>query len=258
MASAYSVPVSDQFLLLKILLEEEEDIFHFFSNEFCDHKSVRRTKRQIDNNIDIKISGVDKQFILDLMNEFVLKHLVIITDNVIAKESEIKKLSKILWIEGKLIQVVIATTHNNQSSKLPLLPSKGDGFFMLLDDFELYLEVLSGKGYFNTDSIWFIKLKDTQDPRESMSKMKLKLDSLIYLFAPLSEDAIKIEEIYKVGKNIPITVSPLGIWDYIEGFSLSNQPIWERRKNLSGLMLDATSDNVGVHTSTKRNILIFK
>jgi hypothetical protein len=91
---------------------------------------------------------------------------------------------------------------------------------------------------FHPNYVWFLE--------SSFKTIQLmpQLDSRVYVYDLKSYGLINLFEIYKVAPYLPLKLNDLGFWTMDQGFALNDEFIWDRRKNLSGLVLKVVSEHV--------------
>ena len=77
---------------------------------------------------------------------------------------------------------------------------------------------------------WFLpKISDIE-------ALNLRLDSHVYLYE-IENDTVLVDEVYAI-KNGPKIQNEIGRFNETHGFTMDNENIWERRKNLGGITLE--------------------
>jgi hypothetical protein len=117
-------------------------------------------------------------------------------------------------------------------TRLPLNPVKHTGYIVLSD-----MESLTTIDFHN-EAVWLIKA-----PSES-PLWNVQLNSRVYMFTEAGLDMLKFTEIYQVADHLPVITNDLGTWKLNQGISMVDQFIWERRRNLTGLVLELTTGDV--------------
>lgn len=90
---------------------------------------------------------------------------------------------------------------------------------------------------YSEKNIWYIP-KEVQGyiPRD-----KLRLTSMVYTYCHSSPGAFEIYDVYAV-KQRPI-VRSLGTWNISTGFNFQYVYIWERRKDMSGILIETVVES---------------
>ncbi len=76
-----------------------------------------------------------------------------------------------------------------------------------------------------------------------LNSLQLRINSQIYTFETWSSFT-KIYEVYRVSDMKPMIAKQVGIWLPENGFTMTEQYIWERRKDLQGVNLVGGISNV--------------
>jgi hypothetical protein len=145
----------------------------------------------------------------------------------------IKIIKSSLFPNGVQIQVLFNITN------IPLDdPGKHTGFILLSS------EIMDFKIEFQSNQVWFLKAS----LMKFQNQLKLRLDSRVYTFTSLVDNnsgLIYLSEIYKISANSPMISNFLATWKLHLGLLIINdQFIWERRKNLTGLVLETATESV--------------
>jgi hypothetical protein len=122
------------------------------------------------------------------------------------------------------------------------MSTKKDAYILLFDASKSYLEAMSRNGFLDGENMWFISTKNPEDIKTY--NLSLHLNSMVYLYGIESDSTISLTETYRVADTLPITTIPHGVWTPQRGFWLTDKDIWERRSNLTGLVLQAVAVNV--------------
>ncbi len=79
-------------------------------------------------------------------------------------------------------------------------------------------------------SHWLIR---SSNPRSQLQNLALRLDSQVFVINQ-EADTVTLDEVYRTGKNMPMTVNSVGVWSPMSRLVMTKLPFWERRKNLGG------------------------
>jgi hypothetical protein len=224
------------------------DQFNALACLFTKHleeNNTRRQRRQIE-----KVKWTENEqlgsFLVDIIYEFDIRQLIIFLEptiskfkiikdtalsntyiiNLVKKQELVKEIKNYLWPIGVQIQVVFNIIQQ------PKYTGKSTGCIVMshFDD-ESQFE-------FHPNDVWFFTSSFKTD------QLKPRLDSRVYLYDLKSYGLINLSEIYKMAPHLPLKSNDLGFWTLDEGFFLSDEFIWVRRKNLSGLVLEVASEHV--------------
>ena len=112
-------------------------------------------------------------------------------------------------------------------------------------------------GYMNSGVMWFVFCKDCVNTTKNENSLAstylpnatIGIDSTFYVFGKPKLDAegvstVKILEAYKLMNHWKR--KQWAIWDSIYGLEVTRVTIWERRGNLTGVILRCASANVSI------------
>jgi hypothetical protein len=151
---------------------------------------------------------------------------------IVKKQQLVKEIKKSLWPIGVQIQVIFNIMQQ------PKHAGKSTGWIVMSHfNNESQFE-------FHPNDVWFFKSSF------KTGQLKPRLDSRVYVYDLKSYGVINLSEIYKVAPNLKLKSNDLGFWTMDKGFTLTDDFIWDRRKNLSGLVLEIASDNVRCFNKT--------
>ena len=90
------------------------------------------------------------------------------------------------------------------------------------------------------DATAFINGNATQmDLVNELDELQLDLDDDFYIFHTSNGiDMIKLFELYGIHDTLPKTILPYGLWSMEYGLDLTGTGKWDRRKNLTVILLD--------------------
>jgi hypothetical protein len=118
----------------------------------------------------------------------------------------------------------------NMTKLVPAKSEKHTGYISLMLNMAEHYNMIE----IDACGIWFFKAP--------MKLMNLRLDSRVYLYTLAGPG--NISEIYKVAPSLPVISNQLGTWSFNDSFNLTGKFIWERRKTLTGLILQIATENV--------------
>ncbi len=84
--------------------------------------------------------------------------------------------------------------------------------------------------------LWLISGNLTNVP----NKLRLQFNSNVYQYHASTEsknEMFALQEVYRVAESSPLKVNPVGVWTDRSGLVMTQEFIWDRRKNLDGLSL---------------------
>ena len=121
----------------------------------------------------------------------------------------------------------------------------------------IYVPQFSSMGYMNKGVMWFVSCKDcgnttevTNMPANYLPNATIGIDSTFYAYSsPVLDNSgdltVKIFEAYMLMNNWK--KKQWGIWSSVYGLEVTQVTIWERRGDLSGVVLRCSSASVSVH-----------
>ncbi len=80
----------------------------------------------------------------------------------------------------------------------------------------------------------------SQNPKDDLKTVNLRLDSRFYTMSEAGE-VILVREAYRIQNHDPMIQSPIGVWSPMSGLLMSTSNFWERRGNLYGIRLTAST-----------------
>ncbi len=82
------------------------------------------------------------------------------------------------------------------------------------------------------------------DPQSVLSKVPLQANSLFYTLYNVNSSDVEILEVYKIKEGQDLKTNIVGSWNNKAGLTFSEDVIWERRKDLDGLVFSTASEHV--------------
>ena len=78
-----------------------------------------------------------------------------------------------------------------------------------------------------------------------MSDINPGIESNLFILS-LNDSVITVEEAWKPSATLPLRFGPVGVWDDAHGITLIGRNKWERRSDLTGVLIEATTLPVGI------------
>ncbi len=95
-------------------------------------------------------------------------------------------------------------------------------------------------GYVNDHAVWLIQ---ASSPISQMKQLQLAIDSKVFIMMQ-DQDIVSVKEAYRIAKDYPIILNPIGIWSPMSGLVMTVVSFWERRKDLQGLSFTVATAEV--------------
>jgi hypothetical protein len=233
--------------LLKLPIKNDCHVFPYFLEDqevqialdsWCDIR--KRPKRGIyfqnDRLNSTYFAGVDIKFLVALVKEYSLEHVVLVISEDLSKSLFV--VMRTLWRLGVQLRVVFMSSG---FTRLATLKRSFTAVIVLADFNETYLHQVSHEGWLDFNTLWFVKYSSNNN---NLNSLELTLSSNLNLMSVSDKDLIFIKEAYKVTPTSPLRMNHIGLWDKTSGLVTSDIHIWERRKNISDMMIRVVTDNV--------------